>query len=193
MNQELVGRGRYLANTFADTILKHFPHHQGVADYLKSIQVTPEDYSEALLSGVGMSPSWRRRGKMAVFFFVVDGECCTLFFLSFPLLLLLSTFLVMISLGVESSMSMDEVLRKRYRGKLEYREVDLVDRLPPPRRLDQLALTAAPSAPPAGSSASEGDPLNASPISAVMPLGGTRSSSVEGNEDSKEGIIVDAR
>ena len=49
--------------------------------------------------------------------------------------------------GVESSLSMDEVLRKRYRGKLEYREVDLVDRFPPPRRMDQLALTAAPSAP----------------------------------------------
>lgn len=73
VNQGLVRSGRYRANAFADTIPKLFPHNQGVADYLKSVQVTVEDYSKALLSGVGMSPSWRRRGKMAVFFSVVDG------------------------------------------------------------------------------------------------------------------------
>ena len=73
VNQELVGSSRYRANAFADTIPKLFPHNQGVADYLKSVQVSAEDYSKALLSSVGMSPSWRRRGKMAVFFSVVDG------------------------------------------------------------------------------------------------------------------------
>ena len=53
---------------------------------------------------------------------------------------------------------MDEVLWKRYRGKLECREVDLVERLPP-RRLDQLALTAAMLVPPVvgeGSSSAKG-------------------------------------
>ena len=88
---------------------------------------------------------------------------------------------------------MDEVLRKRYRGKLEFREVDLVDRLPPPHRMDQLALTIAPPIPPMGSLASEENPLHARPISAVMPLGGVPSSSMEDNEDSKEGIIADVR
>ncbi|CAI9269058.1 unnamed protein product [Lactuca saligna] len=95
-----------------------------------------------------MSPSWRRRGKMAVFFSIVDGA--------------------------ESSLSIDEVLRKRYQGKLEYREVDLVDRLPPPHRMNQLALTAAPSISPTGSSASEENPLHTRPISIGMPLCSTR-------------------
>ena len=89
MNQEVVGSGRYRANAFADTIPKLVPQKQGVADYLKSVQVSAEDYSEALLSGVGMSPSWRQRGKMAVFFSVVDGQCSIfpLFFSCFSSLL----------------------------------------------------------------------------------------------------------
>lgn len=74
VNQGLVGSGRYRANPFADTIPKLFPHNQGVADFLRNVQVSPEDYSKSLLSGVGMSPSWRRRGKMAVFFSVVDSK-----------------------------------------------------------------------------------------------------------------------
>lgn len=46
---------------------------------------------------------------------------------------------------------MDEVLHKRYRGKLECREADLVDHLPPPQHLDQLTLTtAAPVSPVVG-------------------------------------------
>ncbi|CAI9260064.1 unnamed protein product [Lactuca saligna] len=72
VNQELVGNGRYRANAFTDTVPKLFHHNQEVSDYLKNVQVTAEDYSEAILSGVGMSPSWRRRGKMAVFYSVVD-------------------------------------------------------------------------------------------------------------------------
>lgn len=75
MNQGLVGSGRYRENAFADTIPKLFPHNQRVADFLKDVHVSPEDYYEALLSGVGMSPSWRRRGKMAIFFYIVDGKC----------------------------------------------------------------------------------------------------------------------
>ncbi|CAI9287024.1 unnamed protein product [Lactuca saligna] len=38
VKHELVGSGRYRANAFADTIPKLFPHNQGVADYLKSVQ-----------------------------------------------------------------------------------------------------------------------------------------------------------
>lgn len=74
VNQGLVGSSRYRANTCANTTPKLFPHNQGVADFLKNVQVSPDDYYESLLSGVGMSPSWRCRGKMAVFFFVVDGK-----------------------------------------------------------------------------------------------------------------------
>ncbi|CAI9276404.1 unnamed protein product [Lactuca saligna] len=72
VNQELVGSGHYRANAFVDTIPKPFPYNQVVADYRRSVQVSAEDYSEAILSEVGMSPSWRRRGNMAVFFSVVD-------------------------------------------------------------------------------------------------------------------------
>lgn len=80
---------------------------------------------------------------------------------------------------------MDQALRKHYRGKLEHHEVDLVERLLPPRRMDQLALIAAPSVPPTGESAPETNPMHAHPVSAVMPLGGTRSPSMESSEDSK--------
>lgn len=83
MNQGLVGSGRYRANAFGDTILKLFPHNQRTVDFLKDVQVSPEDYSEALLSGVVMSPSWRRRGKMAVFFCIVNGKCLLHPFFSF--------------------------------------------------------------------------------------------------------------
>lgn len=94
--------------------------------------------------------------------------------------------------GVESSLSMDEVPRKRYRGKLEHREVDLVYRLPPPRRLDQLSLTTAASTPPvvSGTLSSVGrNVLAACSISTVVPLSGTHSSSAKVAEDRKDGII----
>ncbi|CAI9289158.1 unnamed protein product [Lactuca saligna] len=39
VNQGLAGSGRYRANTFADTPPKLFPHNQGVADFLKNVQV----------------------------------------------------------------------------------------------------------------------------------------------------------
>ena len=70
----MAGSSLYRANSFADTTPKLFPHNQGVADLLKNIQVTPEDYSEALLVGVGMSPSWRQCWKMTVFYTIVDGN-----------------------------------------------------------------------------------------------------------------------
>lgn len=74
VNRSLVGSGQYQANTLADIAPKLFPHNQAVADLLKVIQVAPEDYSEALLTGAGMSPSWWRRGKMHICFTVVDGK-----------------------------------------------------------------------------------------------------------------------
>lgn len=89
VNHSLAGSGRYRANSFADITPKLFPYNQGFADLLKNIQVSPEDYSEVLLAGVGMIPSWRRRGKMAVFFAVVDGKCFLLLFLFSPSLFLL--------------------------------------------------------------------------------------------------------
>lgn len=91
---------------------------------------------------------------------------------------------------------MDEVPRKRYHGKLECWEVDLVDRLPMPRQLDQLALTVDMSTPPAageGSSSVKLNPLVAHPISAIMPLGGSHHSSAESDEDNKDGINSDVR
>lgn len=57
VNRGLAGNGRYRANSFAETTANLFPHNQGVADLLKKSLVTPEDYFEALLAGVGMSPS----------------------------------------------------------------------------------------------------------------------------------------
>lgn len=58
--------------------------------------------------------------------------------------------------GVESPLSMDEVLRKRYREKLEHWEVDLAEHLPPPCYLDQLTLTSAAPTPPMA----EGTPVS---------------------------------
>lgn len=91
---------------------------------------------------------------------------------------------------------MDEVLQKRYRGKLECREVDLVNRLPLPHRLDQLALTAAmlvPLAAGEGSSPAQVNPLAARLISAIMPSSGAHHSSAESDEDHKDSIISDVR
>lgn len=98
-------------------------------------------------------------------------------------------------LGVEFPLSMDEVLRKCYHGKLEHWEANLVKILPSPHWIDQFALTAAsPTSPTTGGGlSSEADPLSAHPISSVMSLGGVRPSSAESSEDNKEGIILDAR
>lgn len=49
---------------------------------------------------------------------------------------------------MESLLSMDEVLLKCYQGKLEHRETDLVEILPPPHRADRLVLTIATLVPP---------------------------------------------
>lgn len=46
--------------------------------------------------------------------------------------------------GVESSLSMDEVLQKRYRWKLEHWEVNLIEMLLLPFRPDRLARTLPP-------------------------------------------------
>lgn len=98
--------------------------------------------------------------------------------------------------GVESSLSMDEVPWKRYRGKLEHRVVDLVDHLPPPRHLDQLAVTTAAFTPPVVGGTSKsvgGNALAAFPVSTIVPLSGSYSYSTEVEEDSKDIIIFDVR
>lgn len=59
-------------------------------------------------------------------------------------------------------MSMDEVLQKLYQGKLEHRDTDMVETLPPHRRVDRLALIAATSVPltvEGSSASSEESPL----------------------------------
>lgn len=74
--------------------------------------------------------------------------------------------------------------------------MDLIDRLPPPRWLDQLAMNTAMPIPQKiteGSSSAEADPLAVRPISSVMPLGGAHPASAVDDEDSKDGIISDAR
>lgn len=74
--------------------------------------------------------------------------------------------------------------------------MDLVDCLPPPHRLDQLALTTAmpvPTVAGEGSSSTEVNPLAARPISVIMSLGGAHHSSAENDEDKKDGIISDVR
>lgn len=97
---------------------------------------------------------------------------------------------------METSLSMDEVLRKRYHEKLEHRETDLVKTLPPPRRANCLVLTVVTSIPPVaeGSSASgEYSHLAPQPILIVAPSFGACSSHTKMVEDSKDGIISDAR
>lgn len=72
---------------------------------------------------------------------------------------------------MESPLSMDEVLRKRYHGKLEHRETDLVKTLLPPCWVDQFALTAATPVPPVVEDSfvsSRESPLAPQPISTVL-------------------------
>lgn len=71
----------------------------------------------------------------------------------------------------------------------------MVECLPLLHRIDQLVWTAASptSLMDGGGLSSEANPLSARPISAIMPLGGVHSSSVESSEDSKEGVIFDIR
>lgn len=74
--------------------------------------------------------------------------------------------------------------------------MDQIDHLPQPRRFDQLALIAAMPIPPTtreDSLSAEVDPLVVLPISAVTPLGGAYPTSADDDEDSKDGIISDAR
>ncbi|CAI9268435.1 unnamed protein product [Lactuca saligna] len=143
VNHGLAGSGRYRAKSFSDLTPKLFPHNQSFVYLLKNIQVTPEDYSEVMLS------------------------------------------------GVESTLSMAEVLRKCYRGKLEHQEVDLVDILPPPRRVDQISLATSASTPSVATGTPTPIVVVACPITTVAPLTGTCSSLVGVNEDSKDGIISD--
>ncbi|CAI9287170.1 unnamed protein product [Lactuca saligna] len=63
VNQELVGSGRYRANTFADTITKLFPHNREVADYLK--KGTPEDAASremVLVNDIGVGGNGKDYG-----------------------------------------------------------------------------------------------------------------------------------
>lgn len=98
-------------------------------------------------------------------------------------------------MGMESLLSMDEVLRKCYQGKLKHRETDLVETLPSPYRADQLALTSSTSVSPVaeGLLASAGEsPLAPQPISIVAPSSASCSGHTEIVEDSKDSIISNA-
>lgn len=99
---------------------------------------------EVILAGVGMSPNWRSRGDMSMFYTVSNGEL----FLPFSLLpffsplsslenVIVCFYFLMVafsvcSIGVECSVSMDSVLWGHYQGKLEHRVVPLYETLPPP-------------------------------------------------------------
>lgn len=48
---------------------------------------------------------------------------------------------------VESHLSMDKVLWKRYRGKLEHRETDIVETLRPPYRDNRIVVNAPTGSP----------------------------------------------
>lgn len=74
VNQELFGREHHQANTFSNVTPKRFPHNQVTVDFLRTLQVDVDEYSEVLLAGVGMSPSWRACGEMSVFFTVSNGN-----------------------------------------------------------------------------------------------------------------------
>lgn len=89
--------------------------------------------------------------------------------------------------SVESPLSMGDVLRKRYRGKLEHQETDLVETLPLSCRDDWLAVTSpAVTLDLEGSSATFRErPLTVQPITTVAPPCVTDS----GHEDSKDDII----
>lgn len=68
-----------------DITPKAFLYNQVTVDLLRTIQVIPDEYSEAILVGVGMSPSWRAWGKMSIFYVVIDGKCfCLYYLLIFP-------------------------------------------------------------------------------------------------------------
>lgn len=58
INHEWVGRGHYRANNMSDVTPNLFPHNHITADLLKMIQVTPDEYSESILIGFGISSAW---------------------------------------------------------------------------------------------------------------------------------------
>ncbi|CAI9279071.1 unnamed protein product [Lactuca saligna] len=73
VNRERVSYGHYRANEMSNFTHKLFPHNQVTDEILKTFQFVTDEYSKAVLSGVGMSPSWRARGKMLIFYVVMDG------------------------------------------------------------------------------------------------------------------------
>lgn len=70
----MIGSRQYWANNFVDIATKLFPHNQSVANLLRNVQVVHEEYSKVLLSGMGMSPSWRHQRKMLIFYTIVDAK-----------------------------------------------------------------------------------------------------------------------
>lgn len=144
-------------NNFFDVTSKLFSHNQATADLLKTIQGVPEEYLEALLAGGGISPSWRCRGKMLIFYTVINGNWFCFYFPSSPLpfplhdkerelgLGMITALLTSYSItGVESPVSMDGILWKRYRGKLEHREIDHFETHLLQCHVDRLAVTPPP-------------------------------------------------
>lgn len=60
---------------------KLFPHNQVNSDLLRMILFVSEEYSEAVLAGIGMSSFSSAWGKMPIFYVVIDGKCFCLYYL----------------------------------------------------------------------------------------------------------------
>ncbi|KAI3504146.1 hypothetical protein L1887_32691 [Cichorium endivia] len=142
VNASRVGTIYYCPGTAPDQIPKLYPHQEAVVKTLNSFQVVADEFPEHILAGGGMSTAWRMRGKMSEFFVVQKGVY--LLFFS-PFFCLFSCFyhsffffVCLVLRGVLVSCAsgprkvrFEEVLSKSSKEKYQYREVDLVDRVPP--------------------------------------------------------------
>ncbi|CAI9281334.1 unnamed protein product [Lactuca saligna] len=73
VNQDLLGWEYHRTNALSDVTPKLFPHNQETADFLCTLHVDIDTMLEALLVGIGMSPSWRAKREMSVFYTVSNG------------------------------------------------------------------------------------------------------------------------
>lgn len=93
--------------------------------------------------------------------------------------------------SVECSVSMDSVLRGRYKGKLLHRVVPLYETLPPPHRFSVVIPV---SHRPIGSSTtSEGRPGSHTVVTPAVASPGPTRSAADDAVDSKFGIVTNAR
>lgn len=143
VNRNLVGFGYPCRTTFSDRKPQLWGASDAMVQALRTISFNGDDWEDCMLATVGMSIAYRACGNMPQFFMEKDGECAS----PSPLIYIYRLgevggfvdplmYVIFFVADHERIIPFKMVLQGRFQGNCQYREVPLVEILPPPISTD---------------------------------------------------------